>query len=52
MKIIIFIALLSLNISAQDISNSENDHEKAIKAVTEGEILTLDQILQEINISY
>ena len=54
MKIIIFIAFLlnfsSLKVFAQEIgSNSRNDHEKAIKAVNEGEILTLDQILQKIN---
>ena len=54
MKIIIFIAFflifLSQNIFAQEIeSNSRNDHEKAIKAVNDGEILTLDQILQKIN---
>ncbi len=54
MKIIIFLAFF-LNFSthkvfAQEIeSNSRNDHEKAIKAVNEGEILTLDQILQKIN---
>tara|TARA_B100000242_G_scaffold207118_1_gene150277 strand:+ start:100 stop:372 length:273 start_codon:yes stop_codon:yes gene_type:complete len=35
---------------AQEIENNlANDHEKAIKAVNEGEILTLDQILQKIN---
>ena len=54
MKIIIFIAFflnfLPLNFFAQEIeSNARNDHEKAIKAVNEGEILTLDQILQKIN---
>ena len=54
MKIEIFIAFfltfLSLKILAQEIDkNSVNDHEKAIKAVNEGEILTLDQILQKIN---
>ena len=54
MKIVIFIAFflnfLPLNFFAQEIeSNSRNDHEKAIKAVNEGEILTLDQILQKIN---
>ena len=54
MKLIIFIAFF-LNFSppeifAQEIErNSRNDHEKAIKAVNEGEILTLDQILQKIN---
>ena len=54
MKIIIFIAFLlnfsPLKVFPQEIeSNSINDHEKAIKAVNEGEILTLDQILQKIN---
>ena len=54
MKIIIFIAFflnfLPIKVFAQEIeSNSRNDHEKAIKAVNEGEILTLDQILQKIN---
>ena len=54
MKIIILIAFYlifsPLKVFAQEIeSNSKNDHEKAIKAVNEGEILTLDQILQEIN---
>ena len=54
MKIKIFIALfitfVSLKIHAQEINNdSVSDHEKAIKAVNEGEILTLDQILQKIN---
>ena len=54
MKIIIFIFFflnfLPLNFFAQEIeSNARNDHEKAIKAVNEGEILTLDQILQKIN---
>ena len=54
MKIIILIAFYlifsPLKVFAQEIeSNSKNDHEKAIKAVNEGEILTLDQILQKIN---
>ena len=54
MKIIIFIAFflnfLTLKVFAQEIeNNSRNDHEKAIKAVNDGEILTLDQILQKIN---
>ena len=34
---------------SQDFENrSNNDHEKAIKAVNDGEILTLDQILEKI----
>jgi len=54
MKIIILIAFFlifsPLKVFVQEIeSNSKNDHEKAIKAVNEGEILTLDQILQKIN---
>ena len=54
MKIIIFIAFFlnfsPLKVVTQEIeSNSRNDHEKAIKAVNEGEILTLDQILEKIN---
>ena len=31
------------------VNNLDNDHEKAIKAVNDGEILTLDQILEKIN---
>ena len=54
MKIIILIVFFlnfsSLKAYAQENeNNSVNDHEKAIKAVNEGEILTLDQILQKIN---
>ena len=54
MKIINFIAFFLnfslLQVFAQETErNSINDHEKAIKAVNEGEILTLDQILQKIN---
>ena len=54
MKILIFIAIflnfLLLQVFAQEIErNLTNDHEKAIKAVNEGEILTLDQILKKIN---
>ena len=48
--IVFFLSFLSLKIMAQEIENNlANDHEKAIKAVNEGEILTLDQILQKIN---
>ena len=48
--IVFFLIFLSLKILAQEIEkNLANDHEKAIKAVNEGEILTLDQILQKIN---
>ena len=54
MKIVIFLAFflnfLLLQVFAQEIErNLTNDHEKAIKAVNEGEILTLDQILKKIN---
>ena len=54
MKIIVLITFLlnflPLKVFVQEIeSNPRNDHEKAIKAVNEGEILTLDQILQKIN---
>ena len=45
-----FLTFWSLTTLSQEIeNNSTNDHEKAIKAVNEGEILTLDQILQKIN---
>ena len=45
-----FLNFLPLQVFVQEIEgNSRNDHEKAIKAVNEGEILTLDQILQKIN---
>ncbi len=45
--------IVSIKISAQEFGNSSNnDHEKAIKAVNDGEILTLDQILDEIDRSF
>ncbi len=48
--IVFFLTLSFLKTFAQEIENNLiNDHEKAIKAVNEGEILTLDQILQKIN---
>ena len=48
--IVFFLTFSSLKILAQEMENdSINDHEKAIKAVNEGEILTLDQILLKIN---
>ena len=47
--IIIFFIFLE-KVQSQDFSNEiMNDHEKAIKAVNEGEILTLDQILEKVN---
>ena len=53
LKFLIFVIITFLfnpNISAAQDSqdNSLNDHEKAIKAVNDGEILTLDQILENI----
>ena len=52
--IIVFLAFIVLTrISAQETSKSENnDHEKAIKAVNDGEILTLDQILDKIDSNF
>ena len=45
-----FSFIVLTRISAQDISKiPNNDHEKAIKAVNDGEILTLDQILDKID---
>ena len=47
--VIIFFVIFG-KIQSQDVSNETmNDHEKAIKAVNEGEILTLDQILEKVN---
>ncbi len=47
--VIIFFIFLE-KVQSQDFSNEiMNDHEKAIKAVNEGEILTLDQILEKVN---
>ena len=56
-KLSVFFLLFSfLNISfltAQENEDSSlSDHEKAIKAVNEGEILTLDQILEKINSNF
>ena len=51
MKKLLLLLLLNLNISilnAQENNDSIlSDQEKAIKAVNEGEILTLDQILED-----
>lgn len=49
--IIFFYSILFLSISfSQEIRDDLlNDHEKAIRAVNDGEILTLDQILEKIN---
>tara|TARA_Y100000766_G_scaffold177642_1_gene152489 strand:- start:71 stop:400 length:330 start_codon:yes stop_codon:yes gene_type:complete len=48
--IIIVFFIVFEKIRSQDINNElMNDHEKAIKAVNEGEILTLDQILEKVN---
>ena len=53
---IISLLLLYLNffiLNAQENTDSIlSDHEKAIKAVNEGEILTLDQILEKINSNF
>ena len=55
-KLLVFLLLFFLNftfLAAQENSNSVlSDHEKAIKAVNEGEILTLDQILEKINSNF
>ncbi len=49
----LFIILSVSSTSSQDIIiDSKNDHEKAIKAVNDGEILTLDKILQKINSNF
>ena len=51
-------SLLILNFTISILKAQENkdsnlsDHEKAIKAVNEGEILTLDQILEKINSNF
>ncbi len=56
MKKLLLLLLLNLNISilnAQENNDSNlSDQEKAIKAVNEGEILTLDQILEKINSNF
>ncbi len=53
---VFFLLFFFLNISfltAQENEDSSlSDHEKAIKAVNEGEILTLDQILEKINSNF
>ena len=53
---IISLLLFYLNffiLNAQENTDSIlSDHEKAIKAVNEGEILTLDQILEKINSNF
>ena len=49
----LFIILSVSSTSSQDIiTDSKNDHEKAIKAVNDGEILTLDKILEKINSNF
>lgn len=55
LKISLTFFLFYLNFSfanAGNLSNVERDHEKAIKAVNEGEILPLDQILKKIEKEY
>jgi len=55
LKISLTFFLFYLNFSFANegnLSNVEGDHEKAIKAVNEGEILPLDQILKKIEKEY
>lgn len=55
LKISLTFFLFYLNFSfanGGNLSNVERDHEKAIKAVNEGEILPLDQILKKIEKEY
>lgn len=55
LKISLTFFLFYLNFSfanGGNLSNVERDHEKAIKAVNEGEILPLDQILKKIETEY
>lgn len=55
LKISLTFFLFYLNFSfanGGNLSNVESDHEKAIKAVNEGEILPLDQILKKIETEY
>ena len=48
--LVIFLFWSTVVISQErTVNNPENDHEKAIRAVNDGEILTLDQILEKIN---
>ena len=45
---LIFLSFSKVTLSQDFQNNSVNDHEKAIRAVNDGEILTLDQILENI----
>ncbi len=45
---LIFLPFSKVSLSQDFKNNSVNDHEKAIRAVNDGEILTLDQILENI----
>ena len=45
---LIFLSFSKVSLSQDSQNNSVNDHEKAIRAVNDGEILTLDQILENI----
>ena len=52
-----FLALYLINITAvfageNNLSKSDRDHEKAIRAVNEGEILPLDKILKKVESEY
>ena len=44
-----YISFTSFLFSQDRLLDPESDHEKAIKAVNDGEILTLDKILEKIN---
>ena len=44
-----FLSSVSILSSQERILEPKNDHEKAIKAVNDGEILKLDKILEKIN---
>ncbi|MEC8265393.1 MAG: hypothetical protein VX009_01105 [Pseudomonadota bacterium] len=56
-KLKFFLALYLINITAvfageNNLSKSDRDHEKAIRAVNEGEILPLDKILKKVESEY
>ena len=47
-----FFNFFTLLANESDLSNSERDHEKAIRAVNEGEILPLDEILKKVGAEF
>ena len=47
-----FFNFFTLLADESDLSNTERDHEKAIRAVNEGEILPLDEILKKIGAEF